>query len=136
MKKIENEHLIDPFTDEPAIMNVMDTSGKQIESTPMTIAVVVRMIVSSFRAGGNDKLPAMTMDDSYHGIRVLEKLRPFKKIEDYTSGKMPKYIELEDDDFKWLLKVTKERAVLIFNVVAKIIVDALERVEKSDEAKK
>lgn len=138
MKKVLNTHFTDPFSGEPGNFTIATPDGRIVEQSPMTMAVILRMVVGSFRGGQSrdSGWPAMTMEDSYHGHRVLDALTPFKKIEEWKAGKAPSHIVFEDEDFKWILGATKTRAVGIFNIMADPLVKALELAEKSYEGKK
>lgn len=134
MKRIPNERLIDPFTDEPGTLNVADEAGKLVSSDPMTMSVVIRMVIQSFR-GGAKNLPQTTIEDGDHGIAVLQALRPFKKMQDYLDLKTPKFIELEEADYKWLKETCKVRLPLIFNIMCNPILKVFDKAEKLAEEK-
>lgn len=133
MKRIPNECLIDPFTDEPGVLNVADETGKMISSDPMTMAAIIRMIIQSFR--GARGMPQTTIEDGDHGIAVLQALRPFKKMQDYLDLKTPKYIELEEADYRWLKEACKVRLPLIFNIMCNPILKVFDKTEKLAEEK-
>ena len=151
MKTLINTKIINPLTDSPLQVNFgfeKDKNGKFILDElknlisidyDLTTAVILRSFISSaypIQAGAESKLKPPTITDSHHALRILDVLRPFKLLDYKLIGSQPKYIKLEDEDYKWLLEGMKERACSVFGILGEVYINAIENLQTTEEPKK
>lgn len=144
MYYIPEKQLLDPFTDAPAVQVAVNEKGEVVNEIKVTVSWCIRQLLQSFnlrdKDGSANKYTAPTMEDCYHGCRVLDAIKPFKDIKNELSDK-PRFITLEAEDFKWIKGVHEKRSPFIFNFLAQQLKEVFEvkedkKDDKKDEEKK